>query len=116
MRLLIALIALLLAASSTPEARDLGQYAQADGATRDWFRSRTNRNGVNCCDIADGSRLEDPEWDCADEDHCRVRLDGQWREVPLAAIIKGKSLVGYAVVWLAMDRLTIVCFQPGSRA
>jgi len=118
MRQLMLALVLLILPPPTGLARDNGQYAQVDPVIRDWFRSRTDRNGVNCCDMADGTRLEDPEWDCSDDDHCWVILAGVRMEVPVQAIIKSPNMVGYAIVWWinSANGVVIRCFQSGSRA
>jgi hypothetical protein len=116
---MIALVALLVLLAPPPlYGRDFGQYAQVDPGVREWFRSRTDRRGINCCDTSDGARLDDPEWECSDADTCQVRLDGRWTKVPTEAILTGRSAVGYAVVWRWYDLkgAHIRCFQPGSRA
>ena len=47
----------------------------------------------------------------------RVRLDGQWIEVPPDALVTVPNKFGLAVVWLYKDyegRTQIRCFIPGA--
>lgn len=119
--LLFAACLLLVAVPAPPlAARDTGQYAQTDPRLQDWFRSRKDNFGVSCCDTADGTRVDDPDWECTDQDHCRVKLDdGNWYDVPERALLRDQAGPGFAIVWRILDPVTgwfIRCFQPGSRA
>ena len=65
-------------------ARDLdGKYANAP--LKQWFDSLASRRGP-CCSVADGQSVEDVDWDMKDGKY-RVRLDGQWIEVPPDALV-----------------------------
>lgn len=115
-----ALALLLVALPAMPlHGRDNGQYAQVDPRIQQWFKSQKDRNGVSCCDTSDGTRLEDPDWECEDQDKCKVKLDdGKWYDVPPQAMVYGPG-IGFAVVWRWFDPNAgwkIRCFQPGSRA
>jgi hypothetical protein len=98
--------------------RDDGRYAQSP--YKQWFDSLRSRTGVPCCSDADGIKLDDPEWDCgiATVDRCRVKIDGEWRDVPPEAVIEGPNRVGYAMVWAmynpSIGRRVILCFMKGS--
>ena len=50
------------------------------------------------------------------EGHYRVRLDGQWLDVPDEAVITEPNRAGRTMVWPIRDYLgiTIRCFIPGS--
>ena len=69
-----------------------------------------------CCSVADGQSVEDVDWDTKDGKY-RVRLDGQWIEVPPDALVTAPNKFGLAVVWLYKDyegRTQIRCFIPGA--
>lgn len=113
----IFLFALLICAG-TASARDLdGRYAQTNPQTRDWIRGLTNKQGVNCCDAADGTRLEDVDWEASDNGY-RVRIDGDWIEVPPEAVIDEPNRLGPAMVWRGWinGKPFVRCFLPGAGA
>jgi len=95
-------------------ARDLdGKYANSP--LNQWFDSLASRRGP-CCSVADGQSVEDVDWDTNDGKY-RVRLDGQWIEVPPDALVTVPNKFGLAVVWPYKDyesRTQIRCFIPGA--
>jgi hypothetical protein len=95
-------------------ARDLdGKYANSP--LQQWFDSLASRRGP-CCSVADGQTVEDVDWDTKDGRY-RVRLDGQWIDVPPDTLITVPNKFGLAVVWLYKDydsRTQIRCFIPGA--
>ena len=94
--------------------RDLdGKYANSP--FKQWFDSLASRRGP-CCSVADGQSVEDVDWDTKNGQY-RVRLDGQWIEVPADALVTVPNKFGPAVVWLYKDyegRTQIRCFIPGA--
>jgi hypothetical protein len=110
---IILMIAFALALASPAPGRDDGRYGQSP--LKPWFDGLKSRDGVSCCSNADGLRLEDPEWEQTPAGF-RVKLDGEWWEVPDGALITVPNRVGYAMVWPAFDggKLIIRCFRPGS--
>jgi hypothetical protein len=119
LRVLAALICLLTVAAAV--ARDLdGRYEAGDSALHRWFDQLASGKGL-CCSFVDGSKVEDVDWDTqrdADGDvHYRVRLNGQWLDVPDVAVVKEPNKFGPAVVWPYEDatgRTQIRCFIPGA--
>jgi hypothetical protein len=95
-------------------ARDLdGKYANSP--LKQWFESLASRRGP-CCSVADGQSVENVDWDTKDGKY-RVRLDGQWIEVPPDALVTVPNKFGLAVVWPYKDyesRTQIRCFIPGA--
>ena len=93
-------------------ARDLdGKYANSP--LKQWFDNLASRRGP-CCSVADGQSVEDVDWDTKDGKY-RVRLYGQWIEVPADALVTGPNKFGLAVVWPYKDyegRTQIRCFIP----
>ena len=108
---------LLLSALSAPSmhARDLdGRYAAQNPELHQWFESLHSGKGP-CCSDADGSAVSDVDWETAGG-HYRVRLDGNWIDVPDEAVITEPNRLGRTMVWPIRGYLgtSIRCFMPGS--
>lgn len=80
-----------------------------------WFKDLTSRAKAPCCDGSDATRLDDVDWETKDG-HYRVRIDGQWVDVPESAVIDGPNLAGQTMVWPTWSdgQRAIRCFMPGS--
>jgi hypothetical protein len=114
LRLGCALLLSALAASSM-HARDLdGRYAAQNPELHQWFEGLRSGKGP-CCSDADGSAVSDVDWETAGN-HYRVRLDGNWLDVPDEAVITEPNRIGRTMVWPIRGYLgtTIRCFMPGS--
>lgn len=92
--------------------RDDGRYA--DSPLKPWFDSLRSHLGP-CCSDADGFAVADPDWD-SHNGHYRVRLDGEWVEVPDEAVITEPNRAGRTMVWPVKTAfgVSIRCFMPGS--
>ena len=68
-----------------------------------------------CCSDADGFAVSDPNWESHDG-HYRVRLDGEWVDVPDEAVITEPNRAGHTMVWPVKTAfgISIRCFMPGS--
>jgi hypothetical protein len=85
-----------------------------DAQTRAWFKSLTNIKGEVCCDVADGHRIEDPDWKVESAGYA-VRVSRTWSPVDPAQVVKGTNRLGYAIVWLwPVGSSKIRCFMPGT--
>jgi hypothetical protein len=99
-------------------ARDDGRFRNIDPEIKAWVKGLTDKHGEGCCDTADGYPAE-VEWD-NDTGKYRVRLDGQWYDVPDDAVIEQPNRLGYAVVWWYQTHNghqlvpKIKCFLPGA--
>ncbi len=85
MKLLRAAVALIASAAvfaGSATARDDGRYANSP--LKPWFDSLRSGKGL-CCSDADGSVVSDVDWESKDG-HYRVRLEGQWIDVPDDAV------------------------------
>jgi hypothetical protein len=93
-------------------ARDDGRYANSP--LKSWFDSLRSAKGL-CCSDADGSVVSDVDWDSKDG-HYRVRLEGQWIDVPDDAVITVPNRAGRTMVWPVKGAtgISIRCFLPGS--
>jgi hypothetical protein len=93
-------------------ARDDGRYANSP--LKSWFDSLRSAKGL-CCSDADGSVVSDVDWESKDG-HYRVRLEGQWVDVPDDAVITVPNRAGRTMVWpvKGASGISIRCFLPGS--
>lgn len=108
-------VALLMAAvSPLGHARDRGQYANSTPEMKAWFDGLRSGKGP-CCSDADGSAVSDVDWE-THEGHYRVRIEGQWIDVPDEAVITEPNRIGRTMVWPIRGYmgLTVRCFMPGS--
>lgn len=111
----ITCAALLMAlVSPLGHARDRGQFANSTPEMKAWFDGLRSGKGP-CCSDADGTAVSDVDWE-THEGHYRVRLDGQWVDVPDEAVITEPNRIGRTMVWPIRGYLgvTVRCFLPGS--
>jgi hypothetical protein len=101
-------------ASQLGRARDRGQYANASPELKAWFEGLKSGKGP-CCSGADGAAVSDVDWESGNG-HYRVRIEGEWGDVPDEAVISEPNRVGRTMVWPIRGYLglTIRCFMPGS--
>lgn len=75
------------------------------------------RSGSACCDGYDAKRVDDVDWESNDGKY-RVRLNGQWYDVPEEAIVEDPNKAGPTMVWPKIDPFGridgIRCFMPGA--
>jgi hypothetical protein len=111
---MLALLSVSLLGVSIAAARDRGQYAGADPEIKAWFDKLASKRGP-CCSDADGSVVSDVDW-TSNDGHYRVRLDGQWVDVPDEAVITVPNRVGRTMVWPIRfpNEVMIRCFMPGA--
>lgn len=105
--------------------RDLdGHYAAQDPKLHAWFDGLASGKGL-CCSFADGVSIEDVDWDTngPKDEHgnatYRVRIKGQWINVPPDAVVTEPNKFGPAVAWPYQDAegvTRIRCFLPGAGA
>lgn len=103
--------------SSHPQlAKDQTRWSDISPKTRAWFQSVKTKDGVSCCDIADGHRTE---YDMHDGAYW-VPIEGKWLRVPDEAVLKDAgNPVGEAIVWYSIysgAKPVIRCFVPGNGA
>jgi hypothetical protein len=107
------LVLLSMASAQLVHARDPdGRYANSP--LKQWFDSLRSGKGP-CCSDADGSAVLDVDWE-SKNGHYRVRIEGEWFDVPEDAVITEPNRVGRTMVWpiKGWGGLTIRCFMPGS--
>jgi hypothetical protein len=108
----------------TPEQK--AQFAQLAPEQLEFIKTRRNKEGVLCCDDGDGYQpdKDDITWDMKSGKY-RVKVRGDWLEVPDSAKLDEANIVERAIVWLAPSFVNggvapsqypfspIVCFLPG---
>jgi len=94
--LVTAMLLIVAPVIKTP-ARDNGQYSNSDPTLRQWVQGLKDKSGHGCCETADGHPAEF-EWDIAGNRY-RVRIEGEWYDVPVEAVIEEPNKLGYATVW-----------------
>ncbi len=102
-------------ASQFGHARDRGQFANSAPELKAWFEGLKSGKGP-CCSDADGTAVSDVDWESGNG-HYRVRIDGEWVDVPDNAVITEPNRVGRTMVWPIRDGVGgvyIRCFMPGS--
>lgn len=79
-----------------------------------WFDGLTNGSGGPCCDGTDAKRVDDADWE-SEDGHYRVRIDGEWVDVPDGSVIRGPNKAGRTMVWpYYLDgHPRARCFAPG---
>ena len=80
-----------------------------------WFRSLQSQGLNICCDGSDAKSIEDPDWE-NNSGRYRVRLEGQWFDVPDTAVVTVPNKYGRALVWPIYQNgypIMIRCFMPG---
>ncbi len=112
-RLLPLAAAAAIIAAPVARAHDDGRYANSP--LKGWFESLHSKGGGPCCANADGTTLSDVDWDTKDG-HYRVRLDGQWVDVPPDTVITEPNRIGRTIVWpyYLNGHAVIRCFMPGT--
>ena len=108
-------VLLLALMSHVGHARDPdGRYARSNPELKAWFDGLRSGKGP-CCSDADGTAVSDVDWESA-AGHYRVRLDGEWVDVPDEAVITEPNRVGRTMVWPIRGYLgvSVRCFMPGS--
>jgi hypothetical protein len=106
-------VLLSVAAAQLAQARDPdGRYANSP--LKPWFDSLKSGKGP-CCSDADGTAISDADWESSNG-HYRVRIEGEWVDVPEESVITEPNRVGRTMVWPIRGYLglTIRCFMPGS--
>jgi hypothetical protein len=94
-------------------AHDDGRFANSP--LKPWFDSLRSKGGGACCSNADGVALSDVDWDTKDG-HFRVRVDGEWIDVPPDTVITEPNRAGRTMVWpfYLNGRPVVRCFLPGT--
>jgi hypothetical protein len=112
LRIAVALIASTAVLVGAATARDDGRYANSP--LKSWFDSLRSGKGP-CCSDADGSAVADVDWESKDG-HYRVRIEGEWIDVPDDAVITEPNRAGRTMVWPIRGAygISIRCFLPGS--
>lgn len=111
--------AILLIHSCAPAHAHDHDHPELDG----WYPTLKSETGGFCCDGpgTDAVHLADVDWESKDG-HYRVRIEGQWIDVPDDRVVKGPNRDGRTLVWPVyyrgaygeILRINIRCFLPGA--
>lgn len=110
---LASLVALLLlAAVHCARAHD-----HARPALDSWYPTLRSPAGSPCCDgpAVDAVHLSDVDWE-SNAGRYRVRIDGQWIDVPPGAVLDVPNRDGRTLVWPGWSdgKRSVRCFMPGA--
>jgi len=116
----IAVSALSFALAPAGWAADHGQLGPTSPEVKAWAGTLENKLKEGCCSTADGWKPEEVEYDMKGNKY-RVKIDGEWYEVPSDAVVDVPNRFGFAVVWYYRSWLSgtkpsvsIRCFIPGA--
>ena len=100
--------------------REAGGFASTSDVVRELIRNRQEKEQAELLERfqqldGDGSAAADADWDTKDG-HYRVRLEGDWVDVPEDAVVAGPNRAGRTVVWLYYidGHPQVRCFIPGT--
>jgi hypothetical protein len=117
---LVSIAVSLLASSYVAQAADRGQFGPTSPEMRAWANSLQNKLSEGCCSTADGWKPEAVEYDMKGNKY-RVKIEGQWYDVPPSAMIDLPNKFGFPVVWYyktwdngIRPSISIRCFIPGA--
>jgi hypothetical protein len=117
---LIAALALSFVLSPPAGAADHGQLGPTSPEVKAWAATLENKLREGCCSTADGWKPQEVEYDMKGNKY-RVKIDGEWYEVPSEAVVNVPNKFGFAVVWYYRSwlngikpTLSIRCFIPGA--
>lgn len=79
-----------------------------------WYESLHSGKGP-CCDGSEAMRIDDADWESRDGRY-RVRIDGEWVDVPKDAVVDRPNRAGRTMVWPYYQdgHPKARCFMPGS--
>jgi hypothetical protein len=116
----IAVSALSFALAPAGWTADHGQLGPTSPEVKAWAGTLENKLKEGCCSTADGWKPEEVEYDMKGNKY-RVKIDGEWYEVPSDAVVDVPNRFGFAVVWYYRSWLngmkpsvSIRCFIPGA--
>jgi hypothetical protein len=94
--------------SHLTRSADVSLFGRENGPT-------SYSRGGPCCDGSDTKRVDDADWEAKDG-HYRVRIDGEWVDVPNEAVVDGPNRAGRTMVWpyYIDGHPKARCFMPGS--
>jgi hypothetical protein len=110
----IIVLVFLMLTGERARARDLdGRFAGSP--LKPWFDQLRSGGGSLCCSDADGTALSDVDWEAKGGKY-RVRIGGEWVEVPDDAVITVPNRAGRTMVWpyYTQGSPHVRCFMPGS--
>ena len=112
---MIGAVGLIVVATCAPARAHDAEHPELD----DWYRSLNSGKGP-CCDGSDfdngtAAHLAEIDWETRDGRY-RVRIEGEWVDVPPEAVIDLPNRDGRALVWFfhVDGHPRVRCFMPGA--
>lgn len=80
-----------------------------------YLKSLHSKSNTWCCNGDDVTYLDGSDWETKGNGY-RVRIDGQWLDVPDGAVVEQPNKLGTALVWIGKGwgGTTVRCFAPGT--
>ena len=83
-----------------------------------WAMGLASAKGM-CCDGSDAEPIKDADWDATTDGHYRVKINGEWIDVPPSAVVPSGNKYGQTLVWgypaiNANPPFVVRCFLPGA--
>jgi len=117
---LVAIAVAFSAPAHLAAAADHGQFGPTPPEIKAWANSLENKLKESCCSTADGWKPEAVEYDMKGNKY-RVKVEGQWYDVPPDAVISLPNKFGFPVVWYyktwdngIRPSISIRCFIAGA--
>jgi hypothetical protein len=84
-----------------------------------WAMGLKSASKMLCCDGSDAEPIKDADWDADKDGHYRVKIDGEWIDVPPDAIVPDGNRYGQTLIWgyrslNAKPPFVVRCFLPGA--
>jgi hypothetical protein len=113
--LLVSVVVLLVALGCVLEPAIVFAHDHEHPELNEWYHGLHSESGAWCCDGDEATHLADIDWESKDG-HYRVRVDGEWYDVPEGAVINTPNRDGRAMVWMSDGAMGKAprCFMPGS--
>lgn len=100
------------------QARWQAQYANTPEVIQGWYAAQRNRNGVWCCDQADGHAFYGT-YSLNKDGSVEFDADGAHHKLPAYMVLAGPNPTGHAVWWYTDHMPNGVhrdyCFAPGTQ-
>ncbi len=79
-----------------------------------WLQGLKNQHNVTCCDGRDNLEVED--WQPLPGGAYKIRVQGDWYDVPAGNVVSGPNRMGAPQAWIGHNNGArfIRCFLPGA--
>ena len=110
----VAVAVALVAVALRPVQAHLADRPELDN----WAMELSSANGM-CCDGSDAEPIKDADWDASTDGKYRVKINGEWIDVPPDAVVPSGNRYGQTLVWgypsiNGNPSFFVRCFLPGA--